>query len=94
MTEYMITRASIINRCNTDGKLHLLFTEKERPCIEAYLKEIKDNTGDLCSRYFIHLDSLEEADELGTKYDIDLLISRNLAFDGIISLVLYDEEII
>lgn len=32
-------------------------------------------------------------DALGSKYDVDVLISRNLDFDGIISLVLYDEEI-
>lgn len=94
MAEYMITRASIINRCNADGKSHMLFTENERPCKEAYLKELEDNAGVLCSRYFLHLDSLEEADKLGTNYDVDILISRNLDFDGIISLVLYDEEII
>ena len=27
MAEYMITRASIINRCNSDGKEHVLFTD-------------------------------------------------------------------
>ena len=43
MAEYMITRASIINRCNSDGKEHFLFTEKERPCREAFLKDVKDN---------------------------------------------------
>ena len=93
MAEYMITRSSIINICNSDGKLHIKFTEKERPCKEAYLKELKDVEGTLCSRYFIQIDSIEEADELGTKYDVDVLISRNLNFEGIISLVLYDEEI-
>lgn len=45
MAEYIITRAKIVNRCNTDGKLHLMFTEKERPCEEAYLKEIRDTSG-------------------------------------------------
>lgn len=94
MAEYMITRASIINRCNSDGKLHILFTENERPCKEAYLKELEDNAGALYSRFFLHLDSIEEADKLGTNYDVDILISRNLDFDGIISLVLYDEELI
>lgn len=89
-----ITRASIINRCNLDGKLYLLFTENERPCKEAYLRELEDNAGVLCSRFFLHLDSIEEADKLGTNYDVDILISRNLDFDGVISLVLYDEEII
>ena len=93
MSEYMITKSSIINRCNKDGKLHLLFTERERPCSEAYLKELYDNDGNKCSRYFIDISSIEEADELGDKYDVDVLITRNLDFDGIISLVLYDEEI-
>ena len=93
MAEYMITRASIINRCNSDGKEHLMFTEKERPCKEAFLKEIKDNEGTICSRYFIQLESIEDIDELGTKYDVDILVTRNLDFNNVISLVLYDEEI-
>lgn len=94
MQEHMITRSSIINNCNSDGKLHLLFTEEERPCSEAYLKEVYDNDDNKCSRYFINLSSIEEVDELGNKYDVDVLITRNLDFDGIISLVLYDEEIL
>lgn len=93
MAEYMITRASIINRCNSDGKEHLMFTEKERPCKEAFFKEIKDNEGTICSRYFIQLESIEDIDELGTKYDVDILVTRNLDFNNVISLVLYDEEI-
>lgn len=93
MAEYMISRASIINRCNKDGKLHLIFSEKERPCEEAYLKELKDTDGNDCSRYFIKVDSIEEVDKLGMKYDVDVLVTRNLDFEGIISLVLYDEEI-
>lgn len=93
MAEYMITRASIINRCNNDGKLHLIFTDKEKPCEEAYLKEIKDIDGNLCSRYFIEVNSIEDAEALGIKYDVDVLITRNLDFEEIISLVLYDEEI-
>lgn len=93
MKEYIISRSSIINHCNTDGKLHLLFTEEERPCSEAYLKELYDNDGNKCSRYFINISSIEEADELGDKYGVDVLITRNLDFDGLISLVLYDEEI-
>lgn len=93
MAEYIITRASIINKCWEDGKLHLKFTEKERPCKEAYLKELLDNDGNECSRYFIELNSIEEVDALGDKYDVDVLVSRNLQFDNIIALVLYDEEI-
>lgn len=93
MAEYMITRASIVNRCNSDGKRHLVFTEEERPCPEAYLKELPDRDGQPCSRYFIQLDSIEAADALGEKYDVDVLISKNLDFPGIISLVLYDEEL-
>jgi DNA-directed RNA polymerase alpha subunit len=93
MAEYMITRASIINDCNTDGKVHLFFTEKEKPCEEAYLKELKDNDGELCSRYFINLNTIEDVDELGTKYDVDVMVTRNMDFNGIISLVLYDEEL-
>lgn len=53
MAEYIITRASIINRCNYDGRLHLQFTEAERPCREAYLKELRDENGILCSRYCV-----------------------------------------
>ena len=93
MSEYIITRSSIINRCNSDGKEHILFTEKERPCKEAYLKELFDNDGVLCSRYFIKLDSIEEVDKLGDRYNTDVLITRNTDFDGIIAVVLYDEEI-
>jgi len=93
MSEYIITRSSIINKCNSDGKEHLLFTENERPCEEAYLKELYDNDGVLCSRYFIRLDTIEDLDLLGTKYDTDVLVTRNTDFDGIIALVLYDEEI-
>ena len=93
MAEYMITRASIINRCNSDGQEHSLFTEKERPCKEAVLKDVKDNEGKTCSRYFIELDSIEDVDRIGIQYDVDILVTRNLAFDNIIALVLYDEEI-
>lgn len=93
MAEYIITRASIINRCNTDGKLHLMFTEKERPCEEAYLKKLTDTEGNPCSRYFIKLDSIESVDALGIKYDVDVMITRNLGFEDIIAIVLYDEEI-
>ena len=93
MAEYMITRASIINRCNRDRKEHFLFTDKERPCKEAFLKYVKDNEGKTCSRYFIEIDSIEAVDNLGTQYGVDVLVTRNLDFNNIISLVLYDEEI-
>lgn len=93
MAEYMITRASIINRCNRDGKIHLIFTESEQPCKEAYLEELKDLDNNLCSRYFIDVNSIEDVDRLGMKYGVDVLVTRNLDFDAIISLVLYDEEI-
>lgn len=83
MQEHMITRSSIINNCNSDGKLHLLFTEEERPCSEAYLKEVYDNDGNKCSRYFINLSSIEEVDELGNEYDVDVLITRNLDFSSL-----------
>jgi len=91
--KYIITRASIINKCNNDGKLHMFFTERERPCKEAFLEELNDNEGNLCSRYFINLESIEEADKLGEKYDVDILITRNSDFDKYIAVVLYDEEI-
>ena len=93
MAEYMITRSSIINRCNSDRKDHVLFTDKERPCKEAFLKYVKDNEGKTCSRYFIEIDSIEAVDNLGTQYGVDVLVTRNLDFDNTISLVLYDEEI-
>ena len=57
------------------------------------LKELLDNDGNECSRYFIELNSIEEVDTLGDKYDVDVMISRNLNFDNIIALILYDEEL-
>jgi len=90
---YMSTRSSIINRCNSDGKLHLIMTEKERPCPEAELCELLDNNGELCSRYFIELSTIEDIDRLGSKYDVDVLVSRNTMFDDYIALIFYDEEI-
>ncbi len=93
MAEYIITRASIINRCNSDGQEHFLFTEKERPCKEAVLKDIKDNEGKTCRRYFIELDSIEAVDRIGSQYGVDVLVTRNLDFNSVISVVLYDEEI-
>ncbi len=91
--EYIITRQSITNRCNTDGRSHLDFTEKERPCVEAYLKRLKDKTGDVCTRYFIEIESsIEAVDRLGELYDSDILITKNLNFNNVISLVIYDEK--
>ena len=91
--ECIISKASVINRCNRDGKLHLFFTEKERPCEEAYLKEVIDSDGNKCSRYFIDLDTISEVDRLGEKYGMDIMVTKNLDFPECIALVLYDEEI-
>ena len=91
--ECIISKSSIINRCNEDGEFHLLFTEKEKPCEEAYLKEIVDSDGNQCSRYFIDLETISELDALGEKYDTDILVTRNLDFPEYIAIVLYDEEI-
>ena len=91
MQEYIITRGSIIKKCSTDGKLHLLFTETERPCREAYLKELRDTAGNLRSRYCIRLNSIEDVDRLGTQYDVDVAVTRNLEFPVYIALVLLDE---
>lgn len=91
--ECIISRSSIINRCNGDGEHHSFFTEEERPCDEAYLKDIIDSEGNKCSRYFIDLDAINELDELGEKYKMDVLVTKNLDFPGYIALVLYDEEI-
>ena len=91
--KYIISRSSIINRCNSDGNLHLLMTEKERPCKEAVLEELKDNDGKVCSRYMIELTSIEDIDELGEKYDVDVLVTKNNDFEQYIAIVLYDEEI-
>lgn len=91
--ECIITRSSIINRCNTDGELHLIFTETEKPCEEAYLKELLDSDSNKCSRYFIDLDTITELDKLGEKYDTDILVSKNLDFPEYTALILYDEEI-
>lgn len=71
-----------------DGKPHLLFTETERPCKAAFLEEIKDNDGNICSRYFIEIeDSVESLDALGTKYDVDVIVTRNIDFNNHIALV-------
>lgn len=64
MMKYIITRTSIINKCNSYGVLHLFFTEKENPCEEASFEKIYDNKGNLCSRYFINIKSIEESDKL------------------------------
>ena len=92
--EFIITRQSIINRCNADGKLHLIHAEAERPCSEAYLKPIKDIHGEECTRFFIDLESptIETVNELGKKYGVDVLVTENLEFPGQVALVLYDEE--
>ena len=91
--ECIISRSSIINRCNKAGELHLIFTEKEKPCEEAYLKGLLDSDGNKCSRYFIDLDTITELDKLGEKYDIDVLVTKNLDFPEYTALILYDEEI-
>lgn len=91
--KYIITRASIINRVSGDGDLHLLFTKKEKPCQEAVLEELLDKDGELCSRYFIELGSIEDLNDLGDKYDCDILVTKNNMFPDFIALVLYDEEI-
>ena len=91
--KYIISRASIINRCNTDRKLHLLMTEEERPCSEAILEELDDNEGNKCSRFMIELNSIKDIDRLGEKYGVDVLVSRNTDFEQYIAIVLYDEEI-
>lgn len=91
--ECIISRSSIINRCNEDGGIHLLFTEREKPCEEAYLKEVLDVEGNKCSRYFIDLDTITDLDKLGEKYDTDVLVTKNLDFPEYTALILYDEEI-
>lgn len=91
--ECIISKPSIINRCNEDGEIHLLFTEREKPCEEAYLKEVLDVEGNKCSRYFIDLDTIIELDKLGEKYDTDVLVTKNLDFPEYTALILYDEEI-
>ena len=91
--ECIISRSSVINRCNEDGELHLLFTEKEKPCEEAYIKELLDSDGNKCSRYFIDLDTITELDKLGEKYNTDVLVTKNLDFPEYTALILYDEEI-
>ncbi len=71
----------------------MLFTEKEKPCEEAYIKELIDSDGNKCSRYFIGLDTISELDKLGEKYDIDVLVTKNLDFPEYTALILYDEDI-
>ena len=71
----------------------MLFTEKEKSCEEAYIKELLDSDGNKCSRYFIDLDTITELDKLGEKYDTDVLVTKNLDFPEYIAIILYDEEI-
>lgn len=92
--ECIISRASIVNRCITDGKVHYHFTEKERPCKEAYLKDIIDNSGNPCSRYCIDVQSVKELDQLGEEYENDVLVTKNLDFSNYITLLLCDEPLI
>ncbi|RKI93756.1 hypothetical protein D7V94_03570 [Parablautia intestinalis] len=91
--ECIISKSSIINRCNEDGEIHLLFAEREKPCEEAYLKEVLDLEGNKCNRYFINLDTIIELDKLSEKYDTDVLVTKNLDFPEYTALILYDEEI-
>ena len=67
--------------------------KKEKPCEEAYIKELLDSDGNKCSRYFIDLDTITELDKLGEKYDTDVLVTKNLDFPEYTALILYDEEI-
>ena len=93
--EFIITRSSIINNCNTDGEYHLIYDENERPCAEAYLKKIVDTEGNLCSRYFINIDdSISGLDELREKYDADILVTKNADFPDYMALIIYDEELL
>ncbi|MBK3497184.1 hypothetical protein JFL43_20605 [Viridibacillus sp. YIM B01967] len=91
--ELLITKSSIINSYNSDGKLHLFMTEKERPCSEATLTVMNDKDGAKCSRFTIKLDSIEELDRLGEKSEVDILVTKNPEFSSYIAIVLYDEEI-
>ena len=45
----------------------------------------------MCSRYCIRLNSIEDVDRLGTQYDVDVAVTRNLEFPVYIALVLLDE---
>lgn len=90
---YIITRSSIINRCNSDGQLHYIITEQERPCDEAFLMNLLDTEGNECSRFMIQLETIEDIDRLGEKYGVDVMVTRNNSFSDYIALVLYDEEI-
>lgn len=92
--ECIISRASIVNRCTTDGKVHYHFTEKERPCKEAYLKDMIDDSGNPCSRYCIDLNTITELDQLGEDYEKDILVTKNYDFTNYVTLIIYDEPLI
>ncbi len=47
----------------------------------------------LQSIFFIEIDSIEDVDRLGSQYDVDVLVTRYLSFDSVISVVLYYEEL-
>ena len=63
------------------------------PCRWQTRADLCNENGILCSRYCIRLASIEEVDRLGSIYDANVMITRNLGFPDRIALVLYDEEL-
>lgn len=90
MQEYIVTRKSIIRRNNKDGKDHSHVTKGERPCEEAYIKDIVDVDGNVQSRYFIEINSVDELFEFERKYQVNTLLRVNKEFPDYIAIVMDD----
>ena len=89
--KYIITRASIINEVNRKNKYYPNTFKRHKPCKGAYIDKIKNNEGEVLTRYFIDIQNLEELEALGIEYKVDILLSCNLDFNNHRSLILYDE---
>ena len=88
--EYLITRKSIIKRNNHDGRDHSKVSSKDRPCEEAYVKDVIDYHGNIQSRYFIELNSVTELFEFERKYKVHTSLKRNKEFPNYIAIIMED----
>lgn len=88
--EYIITKRSTIIKNNRDGKDHSRVTQKERPCEEAYVKDIIDNEGNVQSRYFIQLETIDDLFHFEKKYQVNTLLRKNKEFPEYIAIVMDD----
>lgn len=88
--EYIITRRSTIVRNNKDGKDHSRVTRREKPCDEAYISDIIDVDGNVQSRYFIELETIDDLFALEKKYRLNTLLRTNKEFPDYIAIIMDD----